>query len=133
MADVKKTAEAAVAEVKAPEKAAEKKAPAKKSTKKTTKKAAAPKKAAAKKPAEKKAAAPKKAAEKKTAAKKTAASEKVYVQYRGSEITSADLIAKAKKDSGVKSPKTVNVYVKPEENKVYYVVDDNNVGSFDLV
>ncbi len=131
MADVKKTAEAAVAEVKAPEKAAEKKAPAKKAA--ASKKAAAPKKAAAKKPAEKKAAAPKKAAEKKTAAKKTAASEKVYVQYRGSEITSADLIAKAKKDSGVKSPKTVNVYVKPEENKVYYVVDDNNVGSFDLV
>ena len=126
MADVKKTAEAAVAEVKAPEKAAEKKAPA-------AKKAAAPKKAAAKKAAApKKTAAAKKPAEKKTAAKKTAASENVYVQYLGSEITSADLIAKAKKASGVKSPKTVNVYVKPEENKVYYVVD-NNAGSFDLV
>ena len=73
-----------------------------------------------------------KPAEEKPAAKKTAVSENVFVQYLGSEITSADLIAKAKKASGVKSPKTVNVYVKPEENKVYYVVD-NNVGSFDLV
>ena len=82
--------------------------------------------------AEEKKAPAKKAAAKKTAAKKTAVSENVFVQYLGSEITSADLIAKAKKASGVKSPKTVNVYVKPEENKVYYVVD-NNVGSFDLV
>ena len=92
--------------------------------------AAEEKKAPAKKVAAKKPAA--KTAEKKTAAKKTAVSENVFVQYLGSEITSADLIAKAKKESGVKSPKTVNVYVKPEENKVYYVVD-NNAGSFDLV
>ena len=84
------------------------------------KKAAPAKKAAAKKTTEKKAAAPKKV------------TENVFVQYMGSEITSADLIAKAKELSGVASPKTVNVYVKPEENKVYYVVD-NNAGSFDLV
>lgn len=95
------------------------------------KKAAAPKKTAAKKAAAPKKTAEKKApAEKKTAAKK--ASENVYVQYQGAEITSADLIAKAKDVSGVKSPKTVNVYVKPEENMVYYVVD-NNAGSFPLV
>ena len=93
--------------------------------------AAEEKKAPAKKVAAKKPAA--KTAEKKTTAKKAAAvTENVYVQYLGSEITSADLIAKAKKESGVKSPKTVNVCVKPEENKVYYVVD-NNAGSFDLV
>ena len=85
-----------------------------------------------KKPAAKKAAEKKPVAEKKPAAKKVEVSENVYVQYMGIEITSADLIAKAKKESGVKSPKTVNVYVKPEENKVYYVVD-NNAGSFDLV
>ncbi|MBR4626145.1 MAG: hypothetical protein IKO47_00305 [Ruminococcus sp.] len=90
--------------------------------KKAAKKAAAPKKTAAKK-------AP---AEKKTAAKKTVASENVFVQYMGAEITSADLIAKAKEASGVKSPKSVNVYVKPEENMVYYVVD-NNAGAFPLV
>ena len=118
MAAIKKDVNAAetATEVKAAATAEEKKAPAKK---------AAAKKTAAKKPAAK-------TAEKKTAAKKTAVSENVFVQYLGSEITSADLIAKAKKESGVKSPKTVNVYVKPEENKVYYVVD-NNAGSFDLV
>jgi hypothetical protein len=127
MAAIKKDVNAAetATEVKAAATAEEKKAPAKK---------AAAKKTAAKKPAaktaEKKPAA--KTAEKKTAAKKTAVSENVFLQYLGSEITSADLIAKAKKASGVKSPKTVNVYVKPEENKVYYVVD-NNAGSFDLV
>ena len=118
MAAIKKDVNAAetATEVKAAATAEEKKAPAKK---------AAAKKTAAKKPVAK-------TAEKKTAAKKTAVSENVFVQYLGSEITSADLIAKAKKASGVKSPKTVNVYVKPEENKVYYVVD-NNAGSFDLV
>ena len=119
MAAIKKDVNAAetATEVKAAATAEEKKAPAKK---------AAAKKTAAKKPAAK-------TAEKKTTAKKAAAvTENVYVQYLGSEITSADLIAKAKKASGVKSPKTVNVYVKPEENKVYYVVD-NNAGSFDLV
>lgn len=123
MAAIKKDVNAAetATEVKAAATAEEKKAPAKKAAAKKT----AAKKTAAKKPAAK-------TAEKKTAAKKTAVSENVFVQYLGSEITSADLIAKAKKASGVKSPKTVNVYVKPEENKVYYVVD-NNAGSFDLV
>ncbi len=99
--------------------AAEKKAPAKK--------AAAPKKAAAaKKPAAKKTAA------KATTKKAAAVSENVYVEYLGAQITSQDLIKKAKAASGIKSPKTVNVYVKPEDNMVYYVVD-NNAGSFPLV
>ena len=79
------------------------------------------KKAAAKKPAAKKEAAPKKTV-----------SENVYVQYQGVEVTSAGLIERAKKESGVKSPKKVDVYVKPEDNKVYYVVD-NNAGQFDLI
>jgi hypothetical protein len=95
---------ATVAEAAAP---AEKKAPAKK--------------AAAKKPAAKKEAAPKKVAE------------NVYVQYQGVEITSAGLIEKAKKDSGVKSIKKVDVYVKPEENMVYYVINDDAKGQFPLV
>lgn len=122
MAEVKKTEKAAeaVAEVKPVEKAPVKKTAAKKPAEK-------------KAPAAKKAAAPKKTAAKKTAtAKKTAAKESVFVEYLGAQITSSELIAKAKKESGVKAPKTVNVYVKPEENKVYYVVD-NKAGSFDLV
>ena len=73
----------------------------------------------------------KKSTAKKTTTKKEAV-EVVYVQYLGSQISSAELIAKAKAESGIKNPKTVNVYVKPEDNKVYYVVD-NNAGDFDLV
>ena len=109
-----KAAETAAAPVE--EKAAEKKAPAKK--------------APAKKAAEKKTAAKKAPAEKKTAAKKATAT--VYVQYLGAELTTDEIIAKAIANEGVKSPKTVKVYVKPEENKVYYVIDGNE-GSFFLV
>lgn len=118
MAAIKKTDKAveAVTETKAVEVAAEKKAPAKKTA---AKKAAAPKTAAKKTTT-------------KAAAKKTAAEENVFVEYLGAQISSTDLIAKAKKDSGVKSPKNVNVYVKPEENKVYYVIDGKE-GSFFLV
>lgn len=117
MAGRKKTAEAdvevkeAVVEAAAPveEKKAEKKAPAKK--------------AAAKKPAEKKAAAPKKAA---------AEERKVVIQYEGGEVAGTELVDKAKECAGVKSAKSVVVYVRPEINKVYYVIDDNTFGNFDL-
>ena len=96
--------------------------------------------AAAKKPAEKKATAAKKPAEKKAtaakkpAAKKTAAAEerKVVIQYNGAEVAGTDLVDKAKADAGVKSAKSVVVYVRPEINKVYYVIDDNTFGNFDL-
>lgn len=110
--------ETPVAETKAP--AAEKKAPAKKTAaKKTADKKTAAKKAPAKKPAAKK-----------TAAKKETA-ETVYIQFNGAEVTSAGLIERAKAESGIKSPSKVDVYVKPEENMVYYVID-NNPGSFSL-
>ena len=109
MADAKKTE-------KAVETAAEVKAPAKRT---------AAKKTAEKKTAEKKAAAPKRAAAKKTAAT-------VYVQYLGAELTTEAIVAKAIDDAAIKAPKTVNVYVKPEENKVYYVIDGKE-GSFFLV
>ena len=93
------------------------------------KKAAAKKAPAAKKPAEKKAAA------KKPAAKKTAAAavdSKVVIQAMGSEVNTAELIAKATKASGAKTVKKVDVYVRPEVNKVYYVVNGDILGDFDL-
>ncbi|MCD7810791.1 MAG: DUF6465 family protein [Ruminococcus sp.] len=64
-----------------------------------------------------------------TAAKKTA--ENIVIQQGGAEISTAELVEKAKAESGVKAPKSVNIYVKPEENMVYYVVDDEK-GSFSL-
>lgn len=107
--------EAAKAEEKKP---AEKKAPAKKAAEKK----APAKKAAAKKPAAKKAAAPKAAAEER----------KVVIQYNGGEVAGTDLVDKAKNDAGIKTAKSVVVYVRPEINKVYYVIDDNTFGNFDL-
>ena len=132
----KKTAENKVVETAAPaveKKAAEKKAPA-------AKKPAEKKAAAAKKPAEKKAAAAKKPAEKKAVAKKPAAKKtaaaavdsKVVIQAMGSEVNTAELIAKATKASGAKTVKKVDVYVRPEVNKVYYVVNGDILGDFDL-
>lgn len=104
----------------------------KKSTaKKTTSKKSTTKKTAVKKTADKKTTTKKKttasvAEETKPVEKKTTAknntSVNVFFQYQGTE--SAELIEKAKKLSGVKSPKSVNLYIKPEENMVYYVVDD---------
>lgn len=89
------------------------------------KKAAAPKKEAA----PKKTAAPRKAEPVKKSVKAT-----VYVQYQEKEISSEKLIAEAKKAylaAGNKEAdiKTIDVYVKPEEDAAYYVV--NGIGSDD--
>lgn len=104
-----------------------KKSTAKKTATKTTAKTTA-KKTTTKKKADAPAVEEKKPVEKKTTAKKTA-SVNVFFQYQGTE--SAELIEKAKELSGVKSPKSVNLYIKPEENMVYYVVDDI-AGGFEL-
>ncbi len=61
----------------------------------------------------------------KTSAKKTTVkkSENVYIQHNGKEVSVSELLETAKKLSEVKSPKDVNLYVKPDDNAVYYVVD----------
>ena len=75
----------------------------------------------------------KKPAAKKPAAKKPAAPEsKVVVQFGGSEVNTDELVEKAKIASEVKSIKKVDVYVKPEVNKVYYVLNGDTFGDFDL-
>lgn len=107
-----------------------------KATKTTTKKAPA-KKAAAKETT---------ATETKTAAKKpatkkaTAKTEKVvetYVEFAGNQVllssveerVKAAYVAEGHRESSIK---TLKVYVKPEENAAYYVINDNNVGRVDL-
>ena len=99
--------------------------------------AKAAKKPAAKKPAAKKATA-KKPAEKKPATKKTELKAKVVLQLSdGREYTEADLINNAKNvwqyDLGKKTADLtkVELYVKPEDNKVYYVMNDVE-GDFNL-
>ena len=106
----------------------------------TVKKAAAPKaeaekKVAAPKAEPKKAAAPK--AAKKPAAPRRKAADTVYVQYGAAEWDVAALVEKAKADyvaAGHKATeaKKVTVYVKPEEGKAYYVVNDTDTGSVAL-
>lgn len=61
----------------------------------------------------------------------------LYIEYYEKQINEADLVKKSKKiwtDSGKKvgDLKTLDVYVKPEENKVYYVFNDDITGSFDI-
>lgn len=139
----KKTAETKV-EVTAAAPAEEKKTAAKKPAEKkatAAKKPAEKKAAAAKKPAEKKATAAKKPAEKKAtaakkpAAKKTAAAaidSKVVIQANGVDVTTADLIDKAKKASKEKNIRKIALYIVPGSNKVYPVINGIPEAEFDL-
>lgn len=152
-----KTETAAKTEAAAPAKAEEAKketavkaeAPAKKEAvkketvkKETVKKEAAKKetvkKDAAKKAPAKKEAAPKKAAEKPAAAKKSAAKTEIHIQFSGKSYSNEDLIKIAKdvwkydlqqKESDLTD---IELYVKPEENLVYYVINGNYSGSFGI-
>ena len=133
--------EKAVAEVKAEvkaeevkvEKAVAKKAVAKKAVAKKAEKPAAEKKVAAKK-AEKPAVAKK--AEKKVAAKK-AEKANVTIQFAGKSFSQDELVKIAKDvwqydlKKDVADLKDIELYVKPEECKVYYVMNGES-GSFDI-
>ena len=110
---------------------AEKKAPAKK----TAEKPAAEKTAAAAKPAAKKA--PVKKAAAKTETMETIASKEVVtVQFAGKSYSTEDLVKIAKDvwkyDLGREEAdfREVELYVKPEESSVYYVINGDVTGSF---
>lgn len=100
-------------------KAEQKKEPAKKTAKKDTVKA--DEKGAAK-----------------TTAKKTEQQCTLYVQYGGRSLSMEDLVKIAKDvwkyDLKRKAGdlKTMDLYVKPEENKVYYVMNKEFTGCFDI-
>lgn len=104
------------------------KAEVKAEVKEEAKKAPAKKEPAKKAPAKK--ATPAKAAK---AEIKTA----LYVQFAGNEVTEADIIDKVKaayvaeghKESAIKE---INLYVKPEEYAVYYVINDKAIGKVNL-
>lgn len=135
MAETKKTK---TEEVKAAPKATVKKTVAKKAeTKAAETKAAAPKKTTAAKTTAKTTAA--KAATKKTTAKKAAAvKETVSIQFAGKEYTTEQLVKIAKdiwEFDLKKDPADfaeVQLYVKPEEAKAYYVINGTETGSFDI-
>ncbi len=99
-----------------------------------------PKKAAAEKPAPKKPAA-KKPAAKKPAATKSAAKKdnnvKAVVEYYGRQVEEQDMIANVKKawtKSGkkVRDIKTMELYIKPEEAAVYYVINGTDTGAVEF-
>ena len=92
----------------------------------------AEKEAPAKKAAAKKPAAKKPAAETKAPANTVAEERKVVIQYNGAEITCIELINKAKAVAGIDSAKKVEVYVRPEINKVFYVINGDVFGDFEL-
>ena len=58
------------------------------------------------------------------------------IQYQGREFTEAECLKKAqaqfKKDYKKEVLEEINIYIKPEENKIYYVANKDRVGSVDL-
>lgn len=103
--------------------------------KEDVKKAAEPVKAEVKK-AETKAPAKKAAAKKAPAAKKAAVKESVSVQFSGKSYTTEELVKIAKDvwkydlKKKVSDFRSVELYVKPEESQVYYVINGEVSGSF---
>ena len=134
MAEVKKATAKVVAKVPAEEKKVEVKAEVKKEA---VKKTPAAKKAPAKKaPAAKKETVKKETVKKAPAAKKPVVKEEVNFQFSGKSYTSEDLIRITRdvwkydlngKEEDVKS---IELYVKPEENTAYYVINGDVTGSF---
>ncbi|MBP3217311.1 MAG: hypothetical protein J6M46_02950 [Lachnospiraceae bacterium] len=131
-------------EVKAeePKKVEEKKemAAKKAEVKETVKKEAPVKAAAEKKAPAKKAAAPKAAAEKKAPAKKAEAKKaetSISVQFAGKNYTTEDFVKSAQDvwqydlHNAVADIKTMELYVKPEESVVYFVIN-GVAGSFQI-
>lgn len=104
--------------------------------KEAVKKADGRKTAAAKKAAEKKAPAEKKPAARKAA--QEASKQTLTVQFSGKSYSTEDLVKIAKDvwvyDLGGKEKdfKSVDLYVKPEENSAYYVINGEVTGSFSI-
>ena len=138
--DVKKSAASAATTVKTA--AASASEATKKAVAEVKKEATVAKKTAtkAKATATKKATAVKKTATKtvkKAAAKsKKAVVTTAVVQYQDREFTEAECIKKAqaqfKKDYKKETLEELNIYIKPEERKIYYVANKDRVGSVDL-
>ena len=133
MAEAKKTAKATVKKPVA--KAAAEKTVAETTAKKTTAKTTETKTTAAKTAAAKKTTTRTAAAKtKKTAAVK----ENISIQFAGKEYTTEQLVKIAKdvwEFDLAKDPadfKEVQLYVKPEEAKAYYVINGTETGSFEI-
>lgn len=61
----------------------------------------------------------------------------LYVEYGQNQREDKALVAKAKEiwvnaGNKIKDIKTLNLYVKPEEDSVYYVINESFTGKFNL-
>jgi hypothetical protein len=75
----------------------------------------------------------KKAAPKKAPAKKAAKPDvKFVLQYAGKDVTCKQMMEAAKSAWNGAEIKEVVFYVKPEENRVYFVVNGEEAGSFEI-
>ncbi|MDE5939568.1 MAG: DNA-binding protein [Lachnospiraceae bacterium] len=92
----------------------------------------------AKKPGRKPAAAKKETETKTTTTRKAAVKETVHVQFSGKTYTTEDLVKIAKDvwkydlKKKVGDFKAVELYVKPEESVVYYVINGEEKGQFNI-
>ena len=57
---------------------------------------------------------------------------KIELQFGDKAINEEQLVSMAKNAYGKKDVKNLDIYVKPEENKAYYVVNNDVTGNFDL-
>ena len=64
----------------------------------------------------------KKPAAKRTCAKKAETKPEMFIEFGGVQVSVDEIIANTKKANGAE-PKTLKIYVKPEESKAYYVAD----------
>lgn len=110
--------------VKTPAPVAEKAAAPKAEKKPTAKKTA---KTAAKKATKTAAKTTKAKAATKTATK-AASTVKVFVEYQGKQMDMDAILEAVKAAAGVKSVKSLEVYVKPEDGAAYYVVNGKDSG-----
>lgn len=77
---------------------------------------------------------------KKPAKRETKAAEKkdeVYVQFAGEEFSVQDVMEKAKaayvaEGHRASAIKSVRLYIKPEERRAYYVINEKSAGSIEL-
>ncbi len=59
----------------------------------------------------------------------------IYVEFYGEQVSQAELVEEVKKiwkDEGkkIEDLTDIKLYLKPEEDRVYYVLNDTELGSF---
>lgn len=95
------------------------------------------KSASSKKTPVKKSTAPKKTTARKPTVKKTEPEVSIFIEYSGKQIAAGEVLEAVKKDYLSKqegtAAKTIEVYVKPEENTAYYAVDGEGSDQYKIL